>query len=46
MVRWVENGSAPESITAGAADGAEVRQDRRDDDVEWAGDYLLAARRD
>jgi feruloyl esterase len=45
MVRWVENGAAPESITAGPLTVAKYAEVRRDDDVDWAGDYLLDPRR-
>jgi hypothetical protein len=41
MVRWVENGTAPEAITAGAMTVPKYAQVRRDDDIEWVGDYLL-----
>ena len=40
MVRWIENDIAPETITAGPLTVPKYDQTRRDDDVEWAGDYL------
>ena len=44
MVRWVENGSAPDAIAAGPLTVPAYAQTRRDDDVEWAGDFLSRAR--
>jgi hypothetical protein len=41
MVRWVEQGSAPETITAGPLTVPKYAQTRRDDDVEWVGDFLF-----
>ena len=40
MVRWVESDAAPETITAGPLTVPKYAQMRRDDDVEWAGDFL------
>ena len=44
MVRWVENDARPESIMAGALTVPAYARTRRDDDVEWAGDFLNRAR--
>ena len=44
MVRWVENDTAPEAITAGPLTVPKYDQVRPDDDVVWAGDYLSRPR--
>jgi Tannase and feruloyl esterase len=44
LVNWVEKDTAPDSITAGTLTVPKYMQLRSDDNVDWAGDYLLGQR--